>query len=276
MIGRFLLAALLILVGTGLLVAAAGRRPSLHDQLRELDGEPSPDGRRWRATGFSALVTVCLVLLPVYLAGERFWWPVVAVVAVLVAGIVAVMVVELRVRLRGRGRVFTVPLTFRIQRRLAARLVAGLTALWPVPPLRPAPIPRPERPTADATSRSATRLLVVRLPAGTEGLRLWDLAEQYLGSRLRYRDLLILNRDRRAPTGEQITEASVVRNGWSLLVPGDARGPGLVPLPTAALMPAVQLDERVGPVAAEPPAPVPAEPVPATRAASAAASPSAP
>ncbi|HXV94371.1 MAG TPA: hypothetical protein VD813_13785, partial [Pseudonocardia sp.] len=90
-------------------------------------------------------------------------------------------------------------------------------------------VARAERPTAAATVRSDVRLLVVRYPP--QELRLWDLAEQYLGSRLRYRDLLGLNADRTGPSGEPITEDSLIRHGWTLLMPGDARGPGLIELP---------------------------------------------
>ena len=230
MIGQWLLAGLLLVAGVGLLVGAQ-RRSSLHDRLRELDGEPSQDARRWRSTMFGVVGTAAVVLLPVWLWDAGAPWPLLAAVSFLALGVVAAMAVELRVRLRGRGAALVVPMTFGVQRRLAARLVGAVTSFWPVPPLRPAPRPRTEPPSAPASSRSATHLLVVRLPADAPGLRLWDVAEQYLGSRLRYRDLLTLNRYRTTPDGSPITEESVVGNGWTLLVPGDARGPGLVVLP---------------------------------------------
>lgn len=250
MTGRWVLAGLFLLAGVGLLVAAQ-RRPSLYDRVREMDGEPSQDARRWRMTVLGVLGTAAVVLLPVWLGDAGVPWPAVAVVAFLALGVLAAMAVELRVRLRGRGSLLVVPLTLAVQRRLAARLVRGVTALWPVPPLRPAPRPRPEPPSAPASARSATHLLVVRLPADAPGLRLWDVAEQYLGSRLRYRDLLTLNRYRTAPDGSPITEESVVGSGWTLLVPGDARGPGLVVLPSH------RSTERA-PVEGGSPSPVPA------------------
>lgn len=252
------LAAALVVAGVLLLTFAAGRpRPGLHDALREIDGEPSR--ARWRETVGGLVGFAVLVGGPLWLLAAGAPWPVLAVVGLLVAGVLATMVVDLRLRLRGRGTAVVVPLTFRWQRRLSARLVRGLTAMWPVPPLRPVTRPRGPRPTATASVRSDTRLLVVRLPAGAPGLRLWDVAEQYLGSRLRYRDLLALNRYRTAPTGERIGDDSVITNGWTLLVPGDARGPGLVTLPTAPSRPGPAASGSVV-VATPEPEPDPPEP----------------
>ncbi len=232
MIGSLVLAAVLVVAGALLLAASAGRqRPGLYDAIREIDGAPSQVGRRWRGVVFALAGLVLLVAGPFWLLDAGVPWPAVVVVGLLVVGVLGTMVVELRLRLRGRGTAVVVPLTFGWQRRLSARLVRGLTAMWPVPPLRRVAPSRGQRPTAAASVRSDTRLLVVRLPDGAPGLRLWDVAEQYLGSRLRYRDLLALNRYRSAPTGEMIGDDSVISNGWTLLVPGDARGPGLVTLP---------------------------------------------
>jgi len=231
---RLVIAGALLALGAGLLIGAASPpRRSLADELRVLDGRPALAGRQRRRTALGLVATTAILLLPLWAALLGMPVAVVVVAALAVAGIASALFTELRLVLRGRGRVIDAPLTFGWQRRLAARLVSALTATRPVPPLRPVMRTRPERPTAPATSRNDVRLLVVRLPAEAEGLRLWDLASAYLGSTLRYRDLLALNRERTGPGGVPITEDSVIGHGWTLLVPGDARGPGLVRLPAS-------------------------------------------
>jgi hypothetical protein len=84
-------------------------------------------------------------------------------------------------------------------------------------------------PPRAARAGTGRRLLVV--PAGLGPLRPWEIAEIYLASRSRYRDLLALNRDRRSPSGELISEDSRISAGWTLLMPRDAIGAGLVDLP---------------------------------------------
>jgi hypothetical protein len=235
MIAQWFSAAVLVVAGLGLL-AAAGRtqRRSIVDELRVIDGGSSQAGRRWRSTAWGVLGSAGLLLAPLWLLLAGAPWQVAAACALALVGVVVAMVQELRLMLRGRGTA-VVPFTLGWQRRLGVRLVRALMATRPVPPLRPVMHARGGRPTVAASSRGDVRLLVVAVPGESDGIRMWTIAEDYLGSRLRYRDLVALNRNRRDPTGRPITEDTVLHDGWALLVPGDARGPGLVPLPAGAV-----------------------------------------
>ncbi len=245
-----LLAALLVAAGVALLVSAARPdRRSLVDELRVLDGRPAAGARQRRIAVLGLVATAAVVLAPLWAALTGAPWYVVVLAAVATAGVDVALAGELLL-LRGRGSVVEAPLTLRWQRRLAVRLARASTATRPVPPLRPVMRARP-RPTAAASSRSDIRLLVLRRPADAEGLRMWDLSAQYLGSTLRYRDLLALNHGRSGPGGVPINEDSVIGNGWTVLMPGDARGPGLVKLPRSA-----------GPAIAALPAPGRSDPAP--------------
>jgi DNA-binding SARP family transcriptional activator len=58
---------------------------------------------------------------------------------------------------------------------------------------------------------------------------LWGLAERYLGDPLRWHEIFDLNQGRPQPNGEQLTDEDLIRPGWILLLPADARVPGAVP-----------------------------------------------
>ncbi|HET8969911.1 MAG TPA: LysM peptidoglycan-binding domain-containing protein, partial [Candidatus Nanopelagicales bacterium] len=92
---------------------------------------------------------------------------------------------------------------------------------------------------------------------------LWRLAERHLGSGLRYREIVELNRGRPQPDGGSLTDPHWIYPGWELRLPNDARGPGLR---RAADVPRPVTVDR-GPAAASP-APVdraPAAAVPRPR-----------
>ena len=51
------------------------------------------------------------------------------------------------------------------------------------------------------------------------------------GRPARYREIFALNHGRQQPDAQTLTEASLIRPGWILLLPADARGPGLEAVP---------------------------------------------
>ncbi|MFB9378851.1 LysM peptidoglycan-binding domain-containing protein [Kineococcus gynurae] len=116
------------------------------------------------------------------------------------------------------------------------RTTTGPTSA-PVPDLRPTPVPdsTPD-PTPDPTPHPAARetvareaapgpVWVVRPPQGRHHECLWDIAERTLGDPLRYREIYDLNRDRVQPDGGRLLDADLIRPGWTLQLPADARVP---------------------------------------------------
>jgi DNA-binding SARP family transcriptional activator len=78
----------------------------------------------------------------------------------------------------------------------------------------------------------------VQPPDGGHHDTLWDIARRHLGDPLRYREIFALNHGRPQPDGHALTEASLIRPGWILLLPADAHGPGLEPISTDTPEPA--------------------------------------
>ncbi len=87
--------------------------------------------------------------------------------------------------------------------------------------------------TAPAGSESAGQLhgarqYVVMPPQGRHHDSLWDISERYLGSGIRYREVFELNQGRVQPDGSRLTLESLIRPGWTLVLPADAHGDGLI------------------------------------------------
>ena len=64
-------------------------------------------------------------------------------------------------------------------------------------------------------------------PDGRRHDCLWDIAERTLGDPRRYKEIFSLNRDRVQADGRRLVDADLIRPGWQLLMPSDARGPGI-------------------------------------------------
>ncbi|HEU0286086.1 MAG TPA: LysM peptidoglycan-binding domain-containing protein, partial [Nocardioidaceae bacterium] len=56
---------------------------------------------------------------------------------------------------------------------------------------------------------------------------LWDIAERFLGSGLRYKEIFELNHGVLQPDGRKLTNADLIQPGWQLRLPSDAEGAGL-------------------------------------------------
>src|SRR5262245_25090118 len=56
---------------------------------------------------------------------------------------------------------------------------------------------------------------------------LWDIAERFLGSGLRYKEIFELNHGVLQPDGRKLTNADLIQPGWQLQLPADAEGASL-------------------------------------------------
>ena len=204
-----------------------------------LVGNPLPDeapNSDWLTAEISSDTVLDVLAMVMWLAWLHF---------------VVCLVVELVSDRRGRGLAPSVPGgrvgTQALARRLvgAVVLLAGTTAA--TLPVASASADRtPERVTAvaEATesptpssvdpSTSAIRAAdgvvkyyEVQPPSGRNYDTLWDIAERFLGSGLRYREIFELNHGVLQPDGRKLIDADLVQPGWLLQLPGDAEGPGL-------------------------------------------------
>jgi Bacterial transcriptional activator domain len=74
---------------------------------------------------------------------------------------------------------------------------------------------------------NADKMYTVNPPVGRFHESLWEIAQNHLGDGRRYREIFELNQDRIQPDGSKLTIASLIRPGWTLLMPKDAHGPGI-------------------------------------------------
>ncbi len=71
------------------------------------------------------------------------------------------------------------------------------------------------------------KIYIVKPPVGRYHESLWEIAQNHLGSGLRYREIFEMNKDHPQPDGTMLTMASLIRPGWVLRMPRDAFGPGV-------------------------------------------------
>ncbi|MEU2596156.1 BTAD domain-containing putative transcriptional regulator [Streptomyces hirsutus] len=79
-----------------------------------------------------------------------------------------------------------------------------------------------------------TKFYRIQPPEGRHHDSLWEIAERHLGDGRRYKEIFALNKDRTQPDGSKLSEASLIRPGWIMEMPGDARGGDLVEMPDEA------------------------------------------
>ncbi|MFF3845393.1 BTAD domain-containing putative transcriptional regulator [Streptomyces sp. NPDC002328] len=85
-----------------------------------------------------------------------------------------------------------------------------------------------------AMMHGETKYYRIQPPEGRHHDSLWEIAERHLGDGRRYKEIYALNKDRVQPDGSRLSEASLIRPGWIMEMPGDARGGDLVELPDRA------------------------------------------
>ncbi|MEU5703286.1 BTAD domain-containing putative transcriptional regulator [Streptomyces aurantiacus] len=83
-------------------------------------------------------------------------------------------------------------------------------------------------------SEDDTKFYRIQPPEGRHHDSLWEVAERHLGDGRRYKEIYQLNKDRTQPDGSKLSEASLIRPGWIMEMPGDARGGELVEMPDEA------------------------------------------
>ncbi|MFE9027588.1 BTAD domain-containing putative transcriptional regulator [Streptomyces iakyrus] len=79
-----------------------------------------------------------------------------------------------------------------------------------------------------------TKFYRIQPPEGRHHDSLWEIAQRHLGDGRRYKEIFELNKDRVQPDGSKLSEASLIRPGWIMEMPGDARGGDLVEMPDEA------------------------------------------
>ncbi|MBG0827977.1 hypothetical protein HS041_09380 [Planomonospora sp. ID67723] len=175
--------------------------------------------------------------------------------------LVVCVIVELYAGLRRVGMPARVPLSGGTQ-ALANRLVSAALLLFTVsavavpmmrpsvPPARPAPVsatlaaPPAMGERAPLTPvEKAKKVYVVQPPHGRHHESLWEIAEKCLGDGRRYPEIYRLNQHKEQPDGSRLHMADLIRPGWVLDMPDDARNVHIVP---AAQPRAATLEDHPG------------------------------
>ncbi|MFC8370505.1 BTAD domain-containing putative transcriptional regulator [Streptomyces sp. NPDC057239] len=88
--------------------------------------------------------------------------------------------------------------------------------------------------SSSAKQQGDTKFYRIQPPEGRHHDSLWEISERHLGDGRRYKEIFALNKDRTQPDGSKLSEASLIRPGWIMEMPGDARGGDLVEMPDEA------------------------------------------
>ncbi|GAA2993440.1 BTAD domain-containing putative transcriptional regulator [Streptosporangium longisporum] len=113
--------------------------------------------------------------------------------------------------------------------------VARLTSLPPAPPgvvatgLATASGPAAAERAELEPARKARKVYVVQPPHGRHHESLWEIAEKCLGDGRRYPEVYRLNQHKEQPDGSRLRMADLIRPGWVLDMPDDARNVHIVP-----------------------------------------------
>ncbi|WP_406318630.1 bacterial transcriptional activator domain-containing protein [Streptosporangium sp. NBC_01639] len=224
-----------LLAGFGALVALLGLLGGVPYALLRLAGPPIPpellDIDLLTSQVGTGTIIAILVLL-VWLA-----WLQLAVC----------VVVEVYAGLRRVGMPARVPLSGGTQ-ALANRLVSAVLLLFTVSavvvPLAKAgglPADRPavasvalSAPVAEERAplvpvEKAKKVYVVQPPHGRHHESLWEIADKCLGDGRRYPEIYRLNQHKEQPDGSRLHMADLIRPGWVLDMPDDARNVHIVP-----------------------------------------------
>lgn len=91
-------------------------------------------------------------------------------------------------------------------------------------PARTAPVPRPVDEPAVVPVGTPVKYYEVNPPSGRNFETLWDISERFLGTGLRHREILDLNRGVVQADGRTLSSLDLVQAGWMLRLPPDAEG----------------------------------------------------
>ncbi|MEV7012428.1 hypothetical protein [Streptosporangium sp. NPDC051022] len=157
------------------------------------------------------------------------------------------VIVEIYAGLRRVGMPARVPLSGGTQ-ALANRLVSAVLLLFTVSavvvPIARSSAPPVARPATAAAAMAtpiveeraplvpvakAKKVYVVQPPHGRHHESLWEIAEKCLGDGRRYPEIYRLNQHKEQPDGSRLHMADLIRPGWVLDMPDDARNVHIVP-----------------------------------------------
>ncbi|TDD64192.1 hypothetical protein E1293_41845, partial [Actinomadura darangshiensis] len=101
----------------------------------------------------------------------------------------------------------------------------------PAAPAQPAATTRlPDTSVSSPAEKAATtKIYRVHPPEGRHHESLWEIAEKCLGEGRRYKEIYSLNKGHIQPDGTRLTIASLIRPGWILEMPADARHAKVIP-----------------------------------------------
>lgn len=108
--------------------------------------------------------------------------------------------------------------------------IARLGAPAPVgPPMATVALAAPIVESGLETTQKAKKVYVVQPPHGRHHESLWEIAEKCLGDGRRYPEIYRLNQNKDQPDGARLRMADLIRPGWVLDMPDDARNVHVVP-----------------------------------------------
>jgi len=99
---------------------------------------------------------------------------------------------------------------------------------------------------SNAKQHGDTKYYRIQPPEGRHHDSLWEIAQRHLGDGRRYKEIYELNKDRVQPDGSRLSEASLIRPGWIMEMPGDAHGGELVEAPGASAHASSQAQQQIG------------------------------
>ncbi|WP_149259076.1 BTAD domain-containing putative transcriptional regulator [Actinomadura sp. K4S16] len=243
-----------VLAGIGALVALTALLAGVPLALLTIFGSPLPDhvpsaSDLTHKVGPGSLIAILVVL--VWLA----WIQLAACVVVEVYAGIRGVGVPARVPLAGGTQslvhrlVVAALLLFTATTSIMPALAGGLSQRPPVVQMQMQPqaqefhqVPEaPERPAAvpvaavedlaeHPTEKAATtKIYRVHPPDGRHHESLWEIAEKCLGEGRRYKEIYSLNKGHIQPDGTRLTIASLIRPGWILEMPADAKHAQVIP-----------------------------------------------
>ncbi|MEV6982606.1 bacterial transcriptional activator domain-containing protein [Sphaerisporangium sp. NPDC051017] len=232
-----------VIVGIGALIVLAALMGGVPYALLRYAGPPLPPEllsgdllTRQIGTGTAIAILILLVWLT--------WFQ-----------LVICVIVEVYAGIRRIGMPARVPFSGGPQ-ALANRLVSAALMLFTVsaaavPLTAFSSAPPPARPTVVASAlhspastdastattldsleavRQVKKVYVVQPPHGRHHESLWEIADKCLGDGRRYPEIYRLNQHKTQPDGTRLQMADLIRPGWVLDMPDDARGVHVVPV----------------------------------------------